>query len=91
MSVMESKSTTCNLRNIITRTIRRPQLFDLVNDPNEFTDLGDVPEFETVRQEMQGLLLDRLMMRRNRVTVSTADAIAATDGARKKGILIGNW
>ena len=35
----------------------RPQLFDLVNNPDECVDLGDTPEYETLRQDMQSLLL----------------------------------
>jgi len=68
-----------------------PQLFDLQNDPQELEDLGTSPKHAAVLAEHQGLLLERLTDRRNRVTVSDAAVEAATDGARKKGVIIGEW
>ncbi|MFM9971651.1 MAG: sulfatase-like hydrolase/transferase [Burkholderiales bacterium] len=69
----------------------RPQLFDLHNDPQELEDLGASQAHGNVLSEHQGLLLERLTDRRNRVTVSDATIEANTDGARKKGVLIGEW
>ncbi len=69
----------------------RPQLFDLEADPDEYTDLGDDPAFEDVRRRMEAMLLDRLMSRRNRVTVSDDVVRARTDRVREKGIIIGEW
>lgn len=68
-----------------------PQLFDLQKDPQELEDLGTSPKHTAVLGEHQGLLLERLTDRRNRVTVSDAAVEAATDGARKKGVIIGEW
>jgi len=66
----------------------RPQLFDLENDPDEFDDLGDSAGHEPVRKELQEMLLDRLMARKNRVGV-TDEAMNARMG--KSGIIIGTW
>ena len=37
--------------------IIKPQLFDLINDPNEFNDLGQSSEHTKIIQEMKDLLL----------------------------------
>ena len=68
-----------------------PQLFDLENDPEEFNDLGRHPDFEAVRTEMNGLLLERLTARKNRVTI-TDDVVRGTrEREDASGILIGRW
>jgi arylsulfatase A-like enzyme len=69
----------------------RPQLFDLVNDPHEYSDLGADPAHEDVRRRMEAMLFDRLMSRRNRVTVSDDVVASRTDRVREKGIIIGEW
>ena len=69
----------------------RQQLFDLHNDPQELEDLGASAAHAAVLAEHQGLLLERLTDRRNRVTMSDADVVARTDGARSKGVIIGEW
>jgi arylsulfatase A-like enzyme len=69
----------------------RPQLFDLEADPQEFSDLGADPACEDVRRRMEGLLMDRLLSRRNRVTVADDVVEARTDRVREKGIIIGEW
>ena len=69
----------------------QPQLFDLENDPEEFVDLGSVPDFEDVRVRMQEALFERILSRRNRVTVSDDVVASRTDRVREKGIIIGEW
>ena len=69
----------------------RAQLFDLQNDPREFEDLGASPAHAHVLSEHRDLLLERLTDRRNRVTMSDAEVEARTDGARKVGVIIGEW
>ncbi len=69
----------------------RQQLFDLQKDPQELEDLGSSAAHANVLSEHQGLLLERLTDRRNRVTLSDEDVVARTDGARKKGVIIGEW
>jgi hypothetical protein len=66
-------------------------LFDLENDPEEFCDLGADPACEDVRRRMEAMLLDRLMSRRNRVTVADDLVANRTDRVREKGIIIGEW
>lgn len=69
----------------------RPQLFDLENDPDELNDLGLSPAHEEIRRWMQDRLLDRLTSRRNRVAVTDEAVIERTDGARRAGVIIGEW
>lgn len=68
-----------------------PQLFDLVNDPKEFVDLGCDETYADTRQQMQDLLMQRLLNRKNRVTI-TEDGIQNIRGSEDaSGIIIGKW
>ncbi|NKC33410.1 sulfatase-like hydrolase/transferase [Falsiroseomonas selenitidurans] len=69
----------------------RAQLFDLENDPDELSDLGQSAAHAPIRAALQAMLFKRLADRRNRVTVSDADVAARTDGARSNGVIIGEW
>ncbi len=66
-----------------------PQLFDLKNDPNELVDLGLNGAFETIRHEMKDRLLERLIDRKNRTTMTDEQVIRARDREKETGILIG--
>lgn len=68
-----------------------PQLFDLQNDPDEFTDLGRDPAFEEIRRDMHQKLFDRLISRKNRIALPTALAEANINKEEASGILIGYW
>ena len=68
-----------------------PQLFDLEQDPDEFSDLGRHPDYETVRQEMHARLLDRLTARKNRVTMTDEGVRALRRDEDTSGIMIGKW
>lgn len=68
-----------------------PQLFDLENDPDEFADLGRIPEYAVARQEMQGRLFDRLAARKNRVTMTDESVCAVRRDEDASGIMIGKW
>ncbi len=67
----------------------RPMLFDLQNDPDEFTDLGDSAD----HTEIIDLMYDRLgswgRRMSQRVTVSDDQINAARTGGKQLGILIG--
>jgi arylsulfatase A-like enzyme len=69
----------------------RPQLFDLDSDPDEFADLGDDPGFGAVRNEMHGRLFERLLARRNRVTMTDEQVLARRNDEGSNGIIIGRW
>lgn len=69
----------------------RPQLFDLIRDPDEFYDLGHSDKHENVRQKMQGLLLERLTARKNRVTLADDFFDTMCIGDEDLGIRIGVW
>ena len=68
-----------------------PQLFDLVADPDEFHDLGRDTEYETVRSEMHARLLERLIVRKNRVTMTDEGIYERRRDEGVSGILIGKW
>jgi len=68
-----------------------PQLFDLENDPDEFVDLGRDPAFQQIRHQMHARLTDRLLDRKNRVTM-TDDTVVGMRGVETEiGIIIGEW
>lgn len=69
----------------------RPQLFDLVNDPEEQVDLGASSEHEPVRQALKDQLFDYYMTRRSRVTLSDVEIEQRTDTSAKRGYKIGVW
>lgn len=68
-----------------------PQLFDLHEDPDELIDLGQAPGLESVRADMQSLLIDRLTDRRSRVTMTDQVVADRTDGSTRAGVIIGKW
>jgi arylsulfatase A-like enzyme len=68
-----------------------PQLFDLENDPDEYTDLGRSAAHADVCDTMKDMLLERLLKRRNRVTITDQGVVEVRNGEGKGGILIGNW
>ncbi len=69
----------------------RPQLFDLQEDPRELRDLGESTEHAQVRETMRTKLFERLLARRNRVTVPDDVVEERTNKVRQKGIIIGEW
>lgn len=69
----------------------RPQLFNLKDDPNELNDLGESPDHERVRTELHERLFAWLRTRRTRVTLSDETVSQRTDGASRRGIMIGVW
>jgi len=68
-----------------------PQLFDLKSDPDEFFDLGKSAEHEPVRQLMFERLTERLLSRKNRVTMTDEEVAATRAGEKSSGIVIGKW
>jgi arylsulfatase A-like enzyme len=68
----------------------RAMLFDLETDPEEFTDLGEHPDFEAERQRMQAHVLDWSIGANSRVTQT--DAFIETKPPEfAKGIFVGFW
>ena len=68
-----------------------PQMFDLVNDPQELEDIGESSQHTAVRNELQARLFECLARRRNRVTESDQTVEARTNNERAIGIHIGQW
>lgn len=68
------------------------QLFNLEDDPAEFTDLGRAPETEALRHALRGKLADWRRDRRMRITMSD-EAIKdmRARGFSKIGVHIGEW
>ncbi|WP_341864233.1 alkaline phosphatase family protein [Gymnodinialimonas sp. 57CJ19] len=69
----------------------RPMLYDLHEDPDEFTDLGTHPDYAQTITRLQGHLFDWALRHHSRVTMSDA-AIEADFGSEARvGIFIGVW
>ena len=70
----------------------RPQLYDMKNDPEEFFDLGDSPEYASVRDEMHEKFFTWF---RNRLIRTEMDHDflfeMGVERDEKMGILIGHW
>jgi arylsulfatase A-like enzyme len=69
----------------------RPQLFDILADPDEFHDLGADPAHAEVCVRLKAVLTERLMSRKNRVTLSDEAIAQMGQGFAKVGIKIGEW
>jgi arylsulfatase A-like enzyme len=67
-----------------------PMLFNLETDPEEMTDLGKHPDYETERQRMQARLLDWLFDSKMRITQTNA-FIETKPPEFNKGIIVGFW
>ena len=67
------------------------QLFDLKNDPDEFVDLGQSPDYVNIREEMKELLLQRIINRNNRVAATDEFVLKDRDYTKDNGIMIGVW
>lgn len=67
------------------------QLFDLQADPQEFNDLGRDAAHAGVRSEMRERLLDFLVRRKHRTTVSDEFIEARTNQYKKAGVFYGQW
>lgn len=67
------------------------QLFDLASDPDEMQDLGREAASEAVRRAMRERLLDFLVRRKHRTTVSDAFVEARTNQYKKAGVFFGQW
>jgi arylsulfatase A-like enzyme len=68
-----------------------PMLFDLIDDPNEFQDLGRSADHEEVRKTMHYALADWSLQYRQRDTVSEERAYEMVGLEDKLGVLIGYW
>jgi arylsulfatase A-like enzyme len=69
----------------------RPQLFDLVADPQEFHDLGAADGHGAIRAEMEARIARWRAGCRNRVTMSDAEVTARGDRSKVGGVRIGEW
>ena len=68
-----------------------PQLFDLADDPKEFVDLGRDPAREETRRALHRRLTDRLLDRKNRVTMADEKVMTTRRRESDSGVLIGVW
>jgi len=69
----------------------RPQLFDLVTDPQEFNDLGEDASHEHVRRAMRERLLSWFMRLKRRVTVTDGEVEDGTAAHKRAGVYFGVW
>lgn len=68
-----------------------PLLFDLVNDPEELTDLGLSSDHVNIRQSLFKMLAEWALQYRQRETWSEEHNIKMTGIEEKLGVLIGYW
>lgn len=69
----------------------RPQLFDLVDDPQEFIDRGGDPDFESVCGLLREQLFDWIRKRKTRVTLPDEAVENRTDTHKERGVYFGEW
>lgn len=69
----------------------RPMLFDLVNDPNEFQDLGADAAYQSVRNRMTEQMLDWSALLKNRSSVSIDMYQSHMGKSLQQGIIPGFW
>ncbi|MCU1717387.1 alkaline phosphatase family protein [Pseudomonas sp. 5P_3.1_Bac2] len=75
----------------------RPQLFDLINDPQELHDLGADPAYASVREQHQNYLFDWHRRLKRRTTISQEEIIQRGENFRygeveaHKIVKIGVW
>ncbi len=68
-----------------------PQLFDLVNDPQELSDRGTDAGLAAVRRELYDRLFNWMRQRRNRITLPGAQVIGRSSPDVGGGVIIGRW
>ena len=68
-----------------------PQLFDLENDPEEYSDLGQEKKYENIRNDLKDLLLKRLINRKNLLSVEEKFVLRGQDVKSEGGVMIGVW
>ena len=70
----------------------RPQLYNMQNDPEEFIDLGDSPEYASVRDEMHEKIFSWFRKRLIRTEMDYESLFEmGVERDEKMGILIGHW
>jgi len=68
-----------------------PQLFNLENDLDEFKDLGQHPDYSEIRANLKEMLLQRLINRKNLVTVDENYILKERNDKIEDDIMIGVW
>ena len=68
-----------------------PQLFNLENDLDEFKDLGQHPDYSEIRENLKEMLLQRLINRKNLVTVDENYILKERNDKSEDDIMIGVW
>jgi len=69
----------------------RPMMFDLEEDPNEFSDLGADPRSAVERTRMAGALQEWALRNAQRTTADDETVMKRRAGAEQVGIHIGVW
>ena len=67
------------------------QLFNLEDDPKEFHDLGQSSKHKNICKELHEQIFVWTRNSAKRVTISEDEVRRRTGGARKRGIIIGEW
>ena len=70
----------------------RPQLYDLINDPNEFNDLGESQDHSKELGNFESQLFYWLRHRKKRTVVALDELYKRSPETDEKlGIIIGRW
>ena len=73
----------------------RPELYDLKNDPDEIVDLGEDPDYESIRVQMQSHMFESLRKRKTQTTYSDKQmelrARNSLDQENRKSVNYGSW
>lgn len=70
----------------------RSQLYNMIEDPDEFYDLGEDPATQQIRRELHEALFSWLRKRKIRTTAQKQDAQKlASEIEAEEGIFIGFW
>lgn len=69
----------------------RPQLFDLANDPDEYSDLGANASHAPIRAQMHAKLADWYGSLKQRVTIDNPTVESKTDTHKDWGVFFGEW
>jgi len=80
-----------NRYNLVHAEGYRPMLYDLQNDPEEISDLGDDENHQRTAIELMDRLNEWYRQHHNKIMHSDAEMIQRENGDLRRGIFLGIW